>query len=592
MEGQVVTLALAIGIYAAVTFVLLAKYIETRFRYAAWWTAGAAMLSVRAAVELPLLPVPLFLLRNALLLAGAGFFLTGSVARDPRARGIVLSGVLGFGGLVLAAVVLLLASPGGTTPPAISIARLVTELAAGAAFLLAAEGYRRAEHILDDPSTWVIFAGLLATGVNFIGWAWVSRTSGVMAGSELLGGLCILVFGAGIELRAIQRARRLLVLSQISTALHRPQRVEDLLQGVLQRAGDLLQVHTGWVFLRNPQTGGCGLAAAYHLPRQLEEDNRAAMRGACRCLDLLMANQLTEPVNIVNCMRLERLGIQAQHASVPLRSSTGIAGLMNLVLPAGRLFSQRELAILATVGGEVGLAVEKTGLLDELREKERVRSDLIKRLLTAQEDERRRIARELHDETGQAITALILNIDRVRALAGRGRETADELDRLKGLAEMTLEEVRKLIYDLRPTVLDDLGLAAALRWYVQYQVEPRGLTVDLHIRLGDSRLDPTLETAVFRIAQEALWNVVKHAGATFVDVELIRNDDHVRLRVKDNGRGIQADGVRQPDVKHGGAGLGGMQERAALMGGVARITSRPNEGTEVVAEFPLPALSA
>ncbi len=594
MEGQIAILAIAIGIYAAVVLVLVGNYVETRSRYVAWWTAGAAMLAARAVLELgllsPLPAVPLLLLRNTLLLAGAGFFLTGSVARDPRGRGIVLAGVLGFGGLVAAAVVLLLAGPGRGTPLDVFVARLVTGLAASTAFLLAAEGYRRAEQILDDPSTRVIFAGLLATGMNLIGWAWVSRTPGGTAGSELLGGLCILVFGAGIELRAIQRARRLLVLSQISTALHRPQPVGDLLQNVLRRTGDLLQVHTGWVFLRSPQAGGHELAAAHHLPRRLEEDHRQAMRGSCRCLDLLLANQLTEPVNIVDCTRLEHMGVRAQHASVPLRSSTGIAGLMNLVLPAGRLFSQRELALLATVGGEVGLAVEKAGLLDELREKERLRSDLIKRLLTAHEDERRRIARELHDETGQFITALILNIDMVHALAEQGRPgIADALVRLKVLAETALEEVRKLIYDLRPTVLDDLGLTAALRWYVRHQLEPRGLAVDLQFRLGEMRLDPVLETAVFRIAQEALWNVVKHAGATRVVVELSLTDGRVALRVKDNGRGFEVRGARAADPLRGGVGLGGMQERAALMGGTARVTSTPNEGTEVVAEFPLAA---
>ncbi len=587
-----VGIAVAIGIHVAVVLLLAANYLETRFRYVAWWIAGAAALAGRASVEMGIASgvatIPLLVIQNALLLAGAGFFITGSVARDPRARGITLTGFLGFGALVFAAVLMLLLERRD-----LESARLVAEMAAGAAALLAAEGYRRAEQILDDTATRTIFAGLLATGVNLIGWAPLSRTPGVIAASELLGGLCMLVFGAGIALRTLQRARRFLILSQITAGLQQARRPEELLEEMLDRVGDLLQLHLGWVFLRTPGTGTYALAATYHLPRPLEQDNRAPMRGSCRCLDRLQANQLTQPVNIVDCMRLEGVGIKAQHASVPLRTSTGIAGLMNLVLPSGRLFSQRELALLSTVGGEVGLAIEKARLLDELQEKEQIRSDLIRRLLTAHEDERRRIARELHDETGQSITALILNIDMIRALVEQGKPgTAEALDGLKGLAETTLEEVRKLIYDLRPTVLDDLGLAAALRWYVQHQVESRGLRVNLHIHLGDARLDPTLETAVFRIAQEALWNVVKHAGATAADVELTVTDGGIRLRIKDNGRGFQTDGSRPGRDLRRGVGLGGMQERAALMGGTARITSIPNEGTEIVAEFSVAALSA
>jgi signal transduction histidine kinase len=591
MERSLAILAIAFGIHVAVIFLLLAKYFETRSRYVAWWTAGATMLTARAWVEMSLLAVSpaqvlsLMAISSALLLAGAGFFLTGTASRDPRARGIIQAGLLGFGGLVFAAVMILLARHGNSGTP-----RLVTGLAAGVAFLLAAETYRRTEQILDDAATRTIYAGLLAVGINLIGWAWVPRTPGVIARSEFLGGLAVALFGGGIELRALGRAQRLVVLSQISAALSRTGQVEEILKEILQQAGRLLQLHTGWAFLRDPATGVYELAAGYQLPAPLEHDDRAALRGSCRCLDLLGANELTQPVNIVNCMRLEKVGIKAQHASVPLRTTTGIVGLMNLVLPSGRLFSQRELALLSTVGGEVGLAIEKTQLLKELQDKERLRGDLIKKLMTAYEDERRRIARELHDDTGQSLTALILNVEMLRTLMNQAQPAlVEELDRLKTLAEATLEEVRKLIYDLRPTILDDLGLAAALRWYVHHQLEPRGLVVDLKLELGEARLDPLVETAAFRIAQEALWNVVKHAAATRVEVALALTDGRLRLRVKDNGRGFEGRRRRSVDPLLGGAGLGGMEERATLLGGVVRITSTPEAGTDVVAELPLPA---
>ena len=591
MQSLTAILAIAIGLHLAVALLLVADYVELRAAYVLWWLAGVAVLAARAVADLGVLtpPVPpgLVLLRTTLVLAGAGFFLTASVARDPRSRGITVVGTLGFGALVLAVVAaLVLARPAGAQ---VGWAHGITGTAAGLAFLLAAEGYRRAEQILDDPGTLLIFAGLIIAGLNFIGWAWVAQTPRTATAAELLRGLFILVFGAGGLVRSMQRARRLVILSQLSTALHRSGSVHDLLQDVLERAGDLLQLHSGWAFLRRSGADVYELAASYRLPRELEANQREAMRGSCRCLDMLIGQQLTEPVNIVNCMRLGRAGTIAQHASVPLRTSTGIAGLMNLVLPSGRLFGHRELALLATVGGEVGLAIEKTQLLEELAAKERIRGELIKRVLTVQEDERRRIARELHDETGQSLSALIVSLDMVRAAVEDQPRTSEALDRLKDLAETTLEEVRKLIYDLRPTVLDDLGLTAALRWYAHQQLEPRGVEVRFSVQLGDARLDTVVETTLFRIAQEAMWNIVKHSGATRVEVELSLVSNRVRLNVRDNGRGFRLDGQRPFDPLRGGLGLGGMHERAALIGGTVTISSSEGYGTEVAAELPLAA---
>jgi signal transduction histidine kinase len=591
MPTLVTILAIAVSLYLAVALMLVGNYVELRAAYALWWAAGALALAAHSIADLGgvtlAAPLAITLLQVTLQLAGAGFFLTASVSRDQRARAAVVAGTLGFGALIAAAVAAMLLT-GTTGTRQVALAHQITQLATGVAFLLAAEGYRRSEQILDDTGTWLIFLGLAIAGLNYIAWAWAPDTLRTETLSELAGGLFILLFGAGVVVRSVQRARRLVILSQLSGALHRQLSVRDLLQEVLERAGALLQLHTGWVFLRRPD-GGFELAAAYQLPRALEADHREAMQGRCRCLDMLAANELTEPVNIVNCLRLERLGTVAQHASVPLRSTTGIAGLMNLVLPAGRLFGHRELALLATVGGQVGLAFEKAQLLEELAVKERIRGELIKRVLTAQEDERRRIARELHDETGQSLSALIVNLDIARAAAEDQPQTAETLDRLKELAEMTLEEVRKLIYDLRPTILDDLGLTAALRWYAHEQLEPRGVEVTFLIGIGPARLDTVIETTLFRIAQEAMWNIVKHAGATRAEVTLDPIPGGVRLKVHDNGRGFRPDGQRPFDPLRGGLGLGGMRERAALIGGTVTIHSTEGQGTEVVAELPIAA---
>jgi signal transduction histidine kinase len=264
--------------------------------------------------------------------------------------------------------------------------------------------------------------------------------------------------------------------------------------------------------------------------------------------------------------------------------------VLNLVVPSGHLFARRELSLVSAIGTQVSLAMDKAQLLDELQGKEADRTGLIRRLLSAQEDERKRIARELHDEAGQSLAGLMLELEAARLENARGLPvTQDTLARLRRLAARTVEAVRGLIYDLRPAVLDDLGLVPALRWYTQTQVASRGLEVSLSERLGSERLDPALETTVFRIAQEALWNAVKHARASRVDVELSRTGDRLMLRIRDDGRGLAAGDA--PPERRGrvGVGLGGMVERAAALGGTVRIASRPEGGTEVTAEFPAAA---
>jgi signal transduction histidine kinase len=214
-----------------------------------------------------------------------------------------------------------------------------------------------------------------------------------------------------------------------------------------------------------------------------------------------------------------------------------------------------------------------------------MRGKLLEKLISAQEDERRRIARELHDEAGQALTALILNLE----MAEQAEERADpaQLRRLRGIAEDTLAELRRLIYDLRPTILDDLGLAAAVRWYVKESVEPQGLAVTMTIDGTDARLPHHLETAVFRIVQEALTNILKHAQAQRADVTIHLRPSDVRVRISDDGRGFDLSAVTTR--RDGGLGVMGMRERAELLGGRLEVSSGP-QGTTVEAVIPVGAM--
>jgi signal transduction histidine kinase len=211
---------------------------------------------------------------------------------------------------------------------------------------------------------------------------------------------------------------------------------------------------------------------------------------------------------------------------------------------------------------------------------ERARTELLARLVFAQEDERRRIAREMHDQFGEQLTALGRGIGALKDACGDSLELQTKVEALEAIAHQLDRDVDQLVWELRPTALDDLGLRAALANYLQDWSARVGISAELHTSgLLDDRLASETETTLYRIAQEALTNVAKHARAKNVDVILERRSDSVLLIVEDDGVGFE------PPAANGGRsqgfGLLGMQERAALVGASLQIESAAGKGTTV-----------
>jgi PAS domain S-box-containing protein len=223
---------------------------------------------------------------------------------------------------------------------------------------------------------------------------------------------------------------------------------------------------------------------------------------------------------------------------------------------------------------------------EKLKEYSRKLQVLSRRLVEAQETERRNIARELHDEIGQALTAMQLNLQAMlqasgtEALSPRLKESLEVVDRV-------LEQVHDISLNLRPLILDDLGLEPALRWFTNRQAALVGLQARFHADPLKQRLSPVIETECFRVAQEALTNVVRHARAKTVTVELRKEAGQLHLRVRDNGIGFDVGAVREQAMHGASLGLLSMEERAALAGGGLEFKSAPKKGTEVHAWFPL-----
>ena len=220
-----------------------------------------------------------------------------------------------------------------------------------------------------------------------------------------------------------------------------------------------------------------------------------------------------------------------------------------------------------------------------IRQNNRELQRLAAQVLSAQEDERRRVARELHDEASQALTTLIIGLERGMQDMTHLEQPREIVRKLRDLAVQTLDEIRNLAYDLRPTMLDDLGLVPAVRWYGRNCRTRSGLDVAVEVTGLDERLPPQIETALYRIVQEGLTNVIKHARARQALVRLWQADGLVTAEVYDDGVGIEPTQAHRP----GGLGVFGMRERTALLGGSFALGPRPapERGTRLCVRIPL-----
>ncbi len=220
-------------------------------------------------------------------------------------------------------------------------------------------------------------------------------------------------------------------------------------------------------------------------------------------------------------------------------------------------------------------------------EREQLRTYYLSQIITAQEDERKRIARELHDETGQALASLMVGLHNVDE-APTDDELRRRLNDLRQITLSTLEEVRQMAIDLRPSVLDDLGLVVALARYTQEYGNRYQVPVDFQtVGLNGERFSPPIETALYRIVQEAATNIAKHAHALHVSVLLEKHNDQVSVIVEDDGSGFDVEAAFSSAAQDRRLGLIGMRERAALCGGTVTIESRPGHGTSFFVRIPI-----
>ena len=359
-------------------------------------------------------------------------------------------------------------------------------------------------------------------------------------------------------------------LNEVGAALVGELELEPLLDLIAGRLRELIGARL--VAIALPSGNGLRIAAAdgagsdQATVETLEHDSKTAHvleRGRSERVDSL----LEDPE--VNQDVARRLGASTG-LYVPLRARDRTIGVLIAHDKVGRdpRFTSGDLRLAEQFALRASIAVDVS---------RRVARDSLRRVVAGQEVERRRLARELHDETGQALTSILLGL---RAL--EDANTGIDVDELRELVVATLQDVRRLAVQLRPKALDDFGLVAALERLAQTFSESSGIRVELVARVGDDRLPTEVETTVYRIVQEALTNVVKHAEASAVSILLVRRDGIVTAVVEDDGSGFDPEAARADSL-----GLEGMRERVALHDGRLTLESAPGAGTTLRVEVPL-----
>ncbi len=398
-----------------------------------------------------------------------------------------------------------------------------------------------------------------------------------------------------LEIQIMRRHHQLLALSHISGAVSGSQDLDATLRIALDNVLEIVGGAVGGILLLNEKSETLqykvfhGLSANYaeSMRMSLGEGiaGRVAQTGEAILVEDISTDQRAAHPDLVNAEGLKGF------ISIPLRTKDRIVGVMNVASHQAGRFRSDDVSLLSSIGDYLGTRIEQARLYERLErvgERNRV---LLRYALSAQEDERKRIARELHDETSQALTSLTLSLQAIITLAEmKGIGDPEFIDRVKtthAFAVQASHDIVRLMKELRPTLLDELGMAAAISRYAKSTLGPLGTKLQTEFIGVDRRFSPEVEVTLFRIAQGAIGNIVEHAQAKNVSIKLECNNKECMLEIEDDGKGFDASKLTRVEPDGRGAGLFIMRERTSMVGGTGYVVSIPGKGTRVIAKVPV-----
>jgi signal transduction histidine kinase len=398
-----------------------------------------------------------------------------------------------------------------------------------------------------------------------------------------------------LENQILRRHHHLHALNRISSATSGLWDLDAILNIALDTVLEIFNATTGGILLLHRQTKKLsyrvyrGLSAKYVEQMEMNLGEGVAGKVAETGEPIVLEDISKDPrAARPDLVSTEGLG---GFISVPLKAKDSVLGVMNIASHVAGKFSADDMFLMNSIGFQLGTAIEQAMLNQRLESGKERYQTLLQHALTAQEEERKRIARELHDETSQALTSLTLNLQAAITKAETdGVENADfigQLRKIQSLAVHTQNEISKLMKELRPTLLDELGLPAAINRYAKDSLESLGTKVNTEFEGLEERLPTEVEVTLFRIAQGTVGNILEHAEAKNVSIRLECNDSECVLKVEDDGKGFDVNKITRVDKGGRGAGLFTMKERARLVGGACKIRSQPGKGTRIAVRIPL-----
>ncbi|MGD2155620.1 MAG: histidine kinase [Anaerolineales bacterium] len=382
--------------------------------------------------------------------------------------------------------------------------------------------------------------------------------------------------------------RQLEIMNRIAFAAERDLDIHDILYIILKNILEIANLEMGWIYLYDPELNKFHLATWHNIPEKLQSSLlHYPQDRPCSCQQDLIDHTIGNRVQVRDCHRLENYEnnlISRQHLTIPIEAREQRFGAINLLYPVERQFSVEAIEVLSSIGLQVSEIVANAWLELKLSEKEAARKLLLESLVSAQEDERKRLARELHDRAGQSLTNLLVRLKAIERKSNQP-EIQESLNSLLEVVSNTIDQIRDLSYRLRPPALEEFGLNTAIKGLVDQMASGAGIEVECGCDLEDS-LSPEVETMIFRIAQEGLANIIRHADASLIKIKLTRQLQQVYLSIEDDGKGFDPANLSlDPQKRH--LGLISMNERAELIGGTFHLFSAPGEGTKLEAYVPL-----
>ncbi len=393
-----------------------------------------------------------------------------------------------------------------------------------------------------------------------------------------------------MEESLVRSNQQLSILNTVATSVNQSLDLKDLLGRALDEVLRLTGVDVGAIFLQEEQLGNLEMLA--HRGLSEEAAHLASRLGMLdgSCGGVIEAGQVIVVPDLARYRGRRAESLKREKLStlvhVPLAAKGCILGSICVGTRNQRDFDLEEQELLTAIGSQIAVAIENARLYAEVQHKEHLRGQLLEKLITAQEEERKRIARELHDDTSQALAALLYTCEELLEMEEL-EEMKERLSKMRELAMISMEELYKLIFDLRPTMLDHLGLVPALRSFAQTRLEPADVHLTIEETSAPCRLPPEVETALFRVVQEVVINIARHSFARHVHILFQFEDNTAYIDIEDDGIGFDMVEVLQSSDPKRGLGLMGMLERIELLGGEMDIDTAPGYGTKIQIRVPI-----